>query len=594
MQANPEEDTVPDTLSEEEWFERLENHAKTGTVLNLLPANPRPTDSDPAHADLWSADRTIPANAIRRILTASESEIKTFHPSGLRIQGARIDGNANWNRIAFPRQLAFAQCEFTSPMKLVDARIATLGLLQSQLPGLYLDAARIDGGVVGNKLTVTGVTSAAGAHISGQFNLIGATLTNFNGRALVLDSARISMGLFATDLIATGEIRAVGAHIGDQLNLHGATITNPTGRALNLDGARIDGTLFAGELTTYGETRAAGAHISGKLTLHDATLTNTYGQALKLNGARIENGLLAPKLRTHGEIRAIGTQISGQFDLNGATLAYCGGDAVALTLERSTIDHLLLVPDQISGGIRLDSAKIGTFEVPQTAGTIGDQRAGAFIGSTLSAAGWSVTDVRGAIRQDWTVARDYLEHTPAPTSNQDSAAGKEFIPQPWFEIADVYDRIGHPDHARKLRLRAEHRITRTTHGATKTIRNIYAATVGYGYRPFLPVLWLLGVLVTAGLLIWTNQDQFINSNHLPTTANDVCTDTSGYTCFNTIAYTLQNVVPAASGPLRPDWALSASGGWPITLGISLAVLRLVAWGFAALTLAAMTGLLRKR
>jgi len=109
------------------------------------------------------------------------------------------------------------------------------------------------------------------------------------------------------------------------------------------------------------------------------------------------------------------------------------------------------------------------------------------------------------------------------------------------------------------------------------------------------VLWLFGVLVVSGFLIWANQAQFLNATtNSPTTANDVCTDTSGYACFNTIGYTLQNVVPTASGPLRPDWVLTTSGWWPIALGIALAVLRLMAWGFAALTLAAMTGLLRKR
>lgn len=680
---------MPDTLSEDDWFERLVKHAKTGEVLNLRPTNLRPTFANPAHSDLWPADRAIPANAIRRILTLPEPDMKSLHPDGLRIRGARIDGYANWNRIVFPRQLAFGQCGFASTIKLVGARISTLGLAGCALPGVNLDAAHIDGGVAAHKLTVHGETRAVGAHISGQLNLSGARLSNPNDRALVLDSSRISTGLMAKNLTVVGDFLAVGTQISGQFNLHNATLTNPNGRALNLDGAHVEGTIFAGKLTVHGETRAVGAHISGQLNLHDAVLTNTdsnakaltfegarignqvdlsrailtntKGQALTFDGAHIDSDLFASGLTVNGEVRAIDARIAGElslsdatlikpltdstaltlarthiesglntdgmkvdgeitairahisggFDLTGSIVTNRGGDA--LVLESATVDQLILLPRKFTGNIHLDLAKIGTLTVPPKSAPGNDRRTEALLDATLSATGWSVAELRGSLLQDWTVARSFLERTldPEPGSeNIDQSSmsfprfirhaklrrtERQFVPEPWFVIADVYERIGQPEQARRMRLHTEKQVTKHTRGTTKKSRLIHAATVGYGYRPFRPAVWLIGVLVAAGLLIWTNQSRFLNASaKSPITANDVCTDTSGYPCFNTIAYTLQNVVPAAAGPLRLDWALSTSGWWPITLGVTLAVLRLVAWGFAALTLAAMTGLIRKR
>lgn len=642
---------MPEKLREKFWFKRLKRHAETGEPLDLIPPNPLPTFANPTHADLWPSNRIIPANAIRRILTLPESTVKNFHPDGLRIRGARIDGEANWNRIVFPRQLAFDQCGFASPVKLRDSNTSTLCFEGCHLPGLHLDAAQIGGGVVAKNATVIGETSAAGAHISGQINLSNATLTNPGGQALNLDSSQLPGGLYAPNLTSAGVITAVSAHIGD-LNIISAKCTNANGLALKLDGAHIHGSLFAEELKVHGDFHAPGIQVGGQLNLSNATLTNPNGQALQLDGSRVGVDLYAPGLSSEGEVRAIGAHISGELDLRGATLVassienatnsddgttalilngtqigagliaervtvqgevraigahisdrldlneatLTNRDGDVLVLERATVDQLFLFPTRISGHIHLDLAKIGTLHVPPNPSTGSDLRPKALADSTLSAAGWSVTDIRGAIRRDWTVARSYLEHTPAPEPKPDGSARKEFIPQPWFEIADVYERIGHPDDARRLRLHTETQVTKNTHGPTRRNRRVYAATVGYGYRPFRPARWLAGVLAIAGLLIWTNQAQFISADRtgLVHTANESCTDTSGYSCFNAIKYTLQNVVPAASGPMRSDWALSTLHPWAIAIELILGLLRLFAWGFAALTLAAMTGLLRKR
>lgn len=736
---------MAEILNELEWFERLVSAAQTGQPLDLTePDSANSNFVNPKFANRWSKSRSIPATAIRRVLTLPKGELEKLDPNGLQIYGARIEGPVDWNRIIFPRRLSFKRCAFLSPVLLRDSQTSSLIFWGCRLRGIDLNAARIEGGMVGFNSHFDGEIAAAGVDISGQFRLDGATLTNRGGRVLVLDSSRISSGLFAEGVVADGEIRAVGANFGDQLNLNHAALDNAAGCALHLDQARIDGSLFAEGITVIGkisapgiyvggevnlkngsiagetgkaislnnarigvglyapgltiargEFQAVGARVSGDIDLNGASLSNVNATALRLDGARIDSDLLAKKLVAFGKIRAVGALISGELnlenswvsnahkpallfdgirvekdlvaegavfdgnfqaigaivngqlnlnaaalgnpsrlyvrsssgcrvvlnlsqaviiggffgrkliargelqaigakvtgrlDLSDANLTNHAGDDV-IVFESANIDELLLLPERIEGNIHLDMVKIGTLHLPGETGRPGDLRPLSFADSTISAAGWSVIDVRGSIRVDWKVARDYLGKIQV----DDGVDESDFIPQPWFAIADVYERIGRPDYARKMRFYTEKKVSENIRGVTKFVRTSYAVTVGYGYRPFLPVLWLIAVLFAAGMLIWTNQSRFLNATKIPVTANDFCADTSPYACFNTVAYTLQNVVPAASGPLRIDWVLSTSGWWPVALGVALSVLRLFAWGFAALTLAAMTGLLRKR
>ncbi|EID81750.1 MULTISPECIES: hypothetical protein [Rhodococcus] len=628
---------MADTLTEDEWFERLKAAAQEGEIVNLVPADARPTFANPEHADLWDITRTIPSNAVRRVLALPESTVRTFAPRGLQIRGAYIRDDIDWNHIVFPRPLMFTRCAFASSIALTGARISTLSLSECAGQALRLEGAKIEGNLNADQLTLTGDIRAIGLHVGERFVLNSTILTNPDDVALNLDGARLDDGLFAERVTATGEVRAIGARIGE-LVLNEATLMNPDGDALDLSGThvsdglhayrliaighvaangaqfnnglhldeatfsvaatsgytafdlsntRITGDVEARDLATCGTLSMLGARTHGRLLLDGATLTNPFGYALELDNVQIDGSLSATLLTAIGGIRAEGAKIADEFGLLATTLSgnsHEPYETPTLRLYSATVGRLTLLPQKISGTVDLSSSTIKTLTLPRKHNTEDDWQPESFADAVLHVAGWSVVDIEGPIRSDWTAIRDHLSTT----------SSTEFIPQPWFEIANVYERNGHPDQARALRLHTESQITRNTRGTTKAIRRIYAATVGYGYRPFLPVLWLLGVLIIAGLLIWTNHAHFLNVNQLPTTANDVCTDSSGHACFNTIGYTLQNVVPAASGPLRPDWILSTSGWWPITLGVVLAVLRLLAWGFAALTLTAMTGLLRRR
>jgi hypothetical protein len=77
----------------------------------------------------------------------------------------------------------------------------------------------------------------------------------------------------------------------------------------------------------------------------------------------------------------------------------------------------------------------------------------------------------------------------------------------------------------------------------------------------------------------------------PLTANVSCELYPDYPCFDSFSYALTGVIPAATGNLRPDWAIAASA--PVMLTLGLPILRVLAWVLTALLLAGVTGLLRK-
>jgi hypothetical protein len=77
----------------------------------------------------------------------------------------------------------------------------------------------------------------------------------------------------------------------------------------------------------------------------------------------------------------------------------------------------------------------------------------------------------------------------------------------------------------------------------------------------------------------------------PITANTSCDLYPDYPCFQPFNYALAGVIPAATGPSKPNRDISTTE--PPWLTAGLAALRILAWILTAILLAGVTGLLRK-
>jgi len=94
------------------------------------------------------------------------------------------------------------------------------------------------------------------------------------------------------------------------------------------------------------------------------------------------------------------------------------------------------------------------------------------------------------------------------------ASAPQFVPQPWHELAQVYDRNrnGQPADARFLRLSAAHKTTRQAPWWSQPPRRGLRLLVGYGYLPLLAGAWLLAAILDAFLIISTQANSFLPSN----------------------------------------------------------------------------------
>jgi hypothetical protein len=460
---------------------------------------------------------------------------------------------------------------------------------------LLLDQVQIKGEAHLDPVTVTGAVRALGATIGGVLNMRGATLTNNSRIALQLDRAEIKGDVILGPVTVTGAVQAAGATIGGVLDLQGATLTNTGGTALQLGRAQIKGHALLNRVVVTGAVRAPAATIGNQLVLEDATLTNPGGEALELSLSEIKNGVILNLAKVSGELRAPAATIGGQFDLEGATLTNQASDA--LVLQSARLSEVWLLPAAVEGTIRLDAAQITVLITPA-----GENEMKVLTGSELSASGWRLGDVRGRIRHDRKAAADWLSR---------ARATKEFVPQPWHELANVYERNGQPADARRIRRQAAGGVTHTSPWRSKPIRWIYGGVVGHGYYPLRAALWLAGAILLSWIIVATQADVFtptaankgaIWSTPLahgqpvpPVTGAASCADLQDQSsCLRPPFYALENALPGTlvTGQAA-QWTAITAQGFNIWIPWALVLLKIFSWILVALLLAGVTGLLRK-
>jgi hypothetical protein len=460
---------------------------------------------------------------------------------------------------------------------------------------LVLDQIQIKGEAHLDPVTVTGAIQALGATIVGALYLQGATLTNKGGIALKLDRAEIKGDVLLNPVTVTGAVHAVGATITGVLNLQGASLTNPGGTALEVGRAEIEGHALLNRVVVTGAIRAADATIGSQLVLEDATLINPGGEALDLTLAQIKNGAQLSPAKVTGELRAAAATIGGQLDLEGATLTNEGGDA--LVLQSARLSDLWLMPSAVKGTIRLDGAQIAVLITPARKNEMK-----VLTGNELYASGWRLGDVRGRIREDPRAAADWL--------GRDSTA-KEFVAQPWHELANVYERNGQPADARRMRSKAAWGVTHKSPWWSKLIRWIYGLLTGHGYYPLIAAVWLTVAIGASWLIVETQADVFTPTAanqkvawKSPPTAGQSAAPITGATpcnelqdrssCLRPLLYAFDNALPGtlATGQAA-QWTANGARGVDTLVLVALGALKIFSWILVVLLIAGVTGLLRK-
>jgi hypothetical protein len=363
---NPTHDDEPLSDSERE----LLTGAIRGALLDLRTSDGEL--NDPAQGMNWGVSRQVRAELLIELLTGTRRPDGKL-PRAIKLRGARITGSLDLEAVALVCPLLLQDCHIGELVNLDEATASAIRMPGCHLSALTARQLRTTGNLTLNRangdpilnpaFTATRGINLEGAHIGGELNLDGASLTNPDGAALSADGLSVDLDMSCShEFTATGEIRLIGAHIGGQLCLDGASMSNPGGVALYADRLTVDQSLFCQDgLTVSGEIRFTGAHIGGQLNLsRGCTLNNPGGRALSAESFTVDRDMICSEgLTANGEITLYGAHIGGDLYLNGAALANPEGvalDATSLTVG----EHLLCGGGfRATGEIRLIGTRIG-------------------------------------------------------------------------------------------------------------------------------------------------------------------------------------------------------------------------------------------
>ena len=103
-----------------------------------------PEKDNPANGAAWPVSRTIRAEVIYHLL-ADRPNTRKVHAKGVQLNGARIEGQLDFESARLDRPLLLFGCHFEAPIIFLDARTGPIGLTEFHFPGLRGDRVVVDG-----------------------------------------------------------------------------------------------------------------------------------------------------------------------------------------------------------------------------------------------------------------------------------------------------------------------------------------------------------------------------------------------------------------------------------------------------------------
>jgi hypothetical protein len=379
-------------------------------------------------------------------------------------------------------------------------------------------------------------------------------------------------------------LRLAGARILGQLDLEAVELVCPLllggcwfaepvilaearASALRLPGCHLPG-LSGDQLTTRGDlslsngftasdmVRLRGAHIGGTLDLRGATLTNPDGWALFADQITIDHHMLCREgFTAQGEINLLGARIGGQLDLTGATLTKVDGYALRLQeLQANT----LFLRDLTEPPAQVDfaHARVGML-VDEPASWPRQARLDGFVYDAL----YERDPVSARQRLDW------LTRSP-----------RHYNPQPYEQLVTVYRRAGRDQDARTVAI-AKQRARRSTLGPAGRLWSLLLdILVGYGYRTWQALLWLVGFLLVGWEVF-----------HRAYPAHLISTKKPGdpLPAFQPFIYSLDTLLPIVDLQQQNNWMPRGGVKWWAWASI------LAGWVLTTVIIAAVTGILKR-
>jgi hypothetical protein len=484
---------------------------------------------------------------------------------GLSLRSARIGGP-----LVIGRATITASEGSKDPVAIYADGIKVAGSLIVQEKSEVRGSVRLVGSEIGEWLSVVNVDIedggliVDGAKVEGDFVLNGTTVIHKGGASLSADRIRVEGTLHASAGFECGEVRLFRAKLG-ALNMAGADVTGRpvrgTGsrirrRAINATRIEVAGNFDLSRVVVKGEVALFAGQVGGQVSLIDGTIRHTGGGALVADRLKADHGIFCKRLSASGEVRMRGAKIENRLDLNEVSLE--GGDEKTLDLKTAIIDELCLKPKRISGRVDLRHAEIGVLD---------------------DATGGSLDcEIDGAVRMEGLSYGALSEPLDAEQRIPwiEGAQADGFYPGVYSELAEAFRRIGQSRDARKVAIAREIRARKQLQPwhPRRLWSFMLSWGVGYGYRNWKALGWLLFFIFLGGLIFSCHEDQFTETLR---NAPDL----------NPWLYAVDAIVPVLDIGQQHAWSASGDMAWVAT------ALAIIGYALFSAVIAAAAGILNR-
>ncbi len=254
------EGKVPWSAAEERLLEAC------GTGEFAWFGNERPTEG--------RDENTIRAGLIRHILLGGCDKVQV-HAKGVQIQGGWVTDVLDLQACESSLDLFLKDCHICERPNLRDARLGSVTLPGSEVPGLDAHRLKVTRDVLlSAKFKSKGTVNLISAEIGGALSCSDGTFDGAGGEALNCDAMTVGADVFLRGgFTATGQVDLTGASIKGQLDCSNGSFDAEEYIALNCDAMVVGADVFLSDgFTAAGQVNLAGHVSRGSLIVVMASL----------------------------------------------------------------------------------------------------------------------------------------------------------------------------------------------------------------------------------------------------------------------------------------------------------------------------------
>jgi hypothetical protein len=478
-----------------------------------------------------------------RLLALGGENRNAVHESGLRVQGAYIDGAVNLSGATGVAPLWIEDCVIQGEFSISDAGTKVVCLDRTAVASIHGEGVMVDGSLLLRDTIIEGSLELFGAEIAGTLSCTGCQIEGklWKDQRLAADLETVTIGgnlEFRNGFRANGLILLDNSEIGGTFDCsegrflagfderrtgQGRRWDHDVRRALKAHRLNLKGSLYLRDCECDGELSFSGAQIGGDIDCRNGQFCNAGSgdtTALRLTRAEAQGSIyLSDGFEAKGKVQLNGASVSGNIDCRGGTFsvphalsydAAAPGEAFsedAISLVNAKVAGALILAAfegkelpaaVLNGSLDLKSAHVHVLADGMSAWPKPTHSDG--LRNVIHLDGFSYDRFAGNAPIDARLRKIWLMRQPA------AHVGRDFRPQPFEQLIKVLKNMGHPEEARQLAIERQGFLTRRRlaewrsgpNGAVRALGAlIWAATggllIGHGYRP-LRVLFIMAAV----------------------------------------------------------------------------------------------------